>query len=289
VKVYGKGHVICYNRFSHFHDAVCVDTHGLPEGPDQKCVSIDIYGNDIFNMSDDFIESDGGCHNIRVFGNRGFNSYHASLSAQPVFGGPVYFIRNILYHTPGTTLKFMIRPAGIFLYNNTFCAETNIHGFSNGHFRNNLFMGPDVNAPALSGATFTTYSSLDYNGYRAKKSAVPYRWGSPAGPEMNHSDREELVFKDSKSLKEFSAATGYEIHGIELEYDIFEKAGIPDPAKRGHVYPVAGFDFRLRKGSKAIDAGCILPNITDGYTGNAPDLGALEYGGNGLHFGPRTK
>lgn len=36
---------------------------------------------------------------------------------------------------------------------------------------------------------------------------------------------------------------------------------------------------QLQASSPAINAGTIVPGITDGYTGSAPDLGALEYGG----------
>src|SRR5262249_455041 len=39
-------------------------------------------------------------------------------------------------------------------------------------------------------------------------------------------------------------------------------------------------------GSAAIDAGTVLPNITDGFTGRAPDLGALELGRPAPHYGP---
>ncbi len=38
-------------------------------------------------------------------------------------------------------------------------------------------------------------------------------------------------------------------------------------------------DFRLQQGSPAIDYGTVIPGITDGYTGSAPDAGAYEYGG----------
>jgi hypothetical protein len=38
-------------------------------------------------------------------------------------------------------------------------------------------------------------------------------------------------------------------------------------------------DFRLRETSPAIDAGSVIPGITGGYAGSAPDLGAYEYGG----------
>lgn len=38
-------------------------------------------------------------------------------------------------------------------------------------------------------------------------------------------------------------------------------------------------DFRLVKGSSAIDKGLALPDINDSYKGEAPDLGAFEYSG----------
>jgi hypothetical protein len=105
IKVYGQSHVVCHNSISYFHDGICVDTHGLPEEGKPKCASIDFYRNDIFNMADDFIEADGGVHNIRVFENRGFNSYHSALSAQPVFGGPVYFLPKYLLQRSGHGAK----------------------------------------------------------------------------------------------------------------------------------------------------------------------------------------
>jgi len=38
-------------------------------------------------------------------------------------------------------------------------------------------------------------------------------------------------------------------------------------------------DFRLQENSPAIDFGTVIPGITDGYAGAAPDAGAYEYGG----------
>ena len=287
IKVYGQSHVVCHNSISFFHDGICVDTHGVPED-DKKCVSIDFYRNDIFNMADDFIESDGGVHNIRIFENRGFNSYHSALSAQPMFGGPVYFIRNICYNIPGTALKYTIRPSGILTYHNTFIAEASINNFSNGHFRNNLFIGPDDNRQALSATTYTNYSTFDYNGYRKKSgSTMNYRLRYPKNDSLNNADDKELSFYDFKTLDEFRKGTGYEMHGVELDNNIFENVPMPDPKKKGHIYPVKGYDFRLKSSGIAIDAGCVLPNINDNFTGKAPDLGALEYGQTVPHYGPR--
>jgi hypothetical protein len=286
IKVYGQSHVVCHNYIAYFHDGICVDTHGLPEAG-KKTVSVDFYRNDIFNMADDFIEADGGSHNIRVFENRGFNAYHAALSAQPVFGGPVYFIRNICYNVPGTALKYTIRPSGILTYNNTFVAEAAINNFSNGHLLNNLFMGPFDNRHALSATTYTNYSSLDYNSYRKKTHPNPYRLRYPLKDSLNNADDDDLAFREFKSLKDFSRNTGWERHGIEFGENPFQNASLPDPERRGHIYPVQGYDFRLKRSSKAVDAGIHLPNITDNFEGKAPDVGALEGEAEPPQYGPR--
>jgi hypothetical protein len=288
IKVYGQSHIVCHNYIAYFHDGICVDTHGLPEEGKPLCSSIDFYRNDIFNMADDFIEADGGVHNIRVFENRGFNAYHAALSAQPIFGGPVYFIKNICYNVPGTALKYTVRPSGIFTYQNTFVADVGIANFSNGHFRNNLFLGWDDSRPVLTGTTFTTYSSLDYNGYRKKNpSIINFRWRYPTNDSLNNSDEKSLKFYEYKTLKEFRKETGFEAHGVEVDNTIFQNVPMPNAKSKGCIYQVAGYDFRLKPSSKAVDAGCVLPNVTDNYSGKAPDLGALEVGQQAPHYGPR--
>ncbi len=287
IKVYGQAHVVCHNTISHFHDGICIDTHGQPEAG-KKCVSIDFYRNDIFNMSDDFIEADGGSHNIRVFENRCFNSYHASLSAQPVFGGPVYFIRNICFNTQGTAMKYTVRPSGIYTLHNTFVSNVGIVSFSNGHFRNNLFIAPDDSRPVFSATTLTHYSTMDYNGYRIHtKNKTNIRLKFPMADSLNNRDESELKWMEYKSIEELSKATGLESHGVELDESIFNQVSLPDSKNKGRVYPLTGYDFRLRSDSRAIDKGCVLANINEDYQGIAPDLGALEYRGKVYQYGPR--
>jgi hypothetical protein len=40
-----------------------------------------------------------------------------------------------------------------------------------------------------------------------------------------------------------------------------------------------GLAYRIRSDSPARDAGAVIPGVTDGYVGSAPDIGAYEYGG----------
>ena len=60
-----------------------------------------------------------------------------------------------------------------------------------------------------------------------------------------------------------------------------------DTATVQKVYKAESFDFRLKAGSAAIDKGKPLPNVTDGFSGTAPDLGAFELGQAPPHYGPR--
>jgi hypothetical protein len=55
------------------------------------------------------------------------------------------------------------------------------------------------------------------------------------------------------------------------------------------VYKTEDFDFQLKPGSAAVDAGIELPGVTDGFTGRAPDLGAYELGRPLPHYGPRNQ
>jgi hypothetical protein len=292
IKVCGPGHVICHNAIAYFHDAITVSTYGTPETQQElKSVSIDIYNNDIHLMADDFIEADGGVHNIRVMRNRGVNAAQCGLSAQPVFGGPAYYIRNVLYNIPtGIGLKFMARPAGLYILQNTFiCENGNAQTFSNAHFLNNLFIGTGMNGRSVAVFPFaTSYSTSDYNGYRPNPGDNSFRWVSPPSGQMR--DYSVTIQKDGKtfsSLGKFSEASGLDQHSIEVDYDIFENLKAPDPSKPGFVYHATDFNFRLKPDSRAVDAAMKIPGVNDEFTGRGPDLGAVEQGKDEPVYGPR--
>jgi hypothetical protein len=97
-----------------------------------------------------------------------------------------------------------------------------------------------------------------------------------------------LSKRSFKSLKEYAAATGQDRHSVMIDYDIFVRAQAPDLPDPQHLYQPGDYDLQLRKGARAIDAGVVLPNVNDGYTGHAPDLGAYEVGQPVPHYGPRS-
>ncbi|MBT5707681.1 MAG: hypothetical protein HOI66_15310, partial [Verrucomicrobia bacterium] len=232
VKVYGPGHVIARNAIAYFHDGIGVSTYGTPENdPERRASSIDIYGNDIHLCNDDFIETDGSVHNVRVFNNRGVNAAHGGFSAQPAFGGPIYFYRNIAYNQPnGVSFKFSSKPAGLYVFNNTLiCEQARTEPYSNTHYRNNLFLGRDYpGREIMAWANATDSYSTDYNGFRPNAGVKnQYKWVAPVKGETMYQPRRN-DWKYFETLADFSKATGQEIHGIEIDYDIFEKLAKPN-------------------------------------------------------------
>lgn len=296
IKVYGQGHVVAYNYVANWHDGIDVATYGNPDGtpnenPDRVPMAIDFYNNDIFNMGDNCIESDGGARNIRVFRNRCFNSASGALSAQPLYGGPDYFYQNLVYNAPTSgSLKFVATPAGVLVYQNTFVGEAIVRGpASNEHFRNNLIIAQGAAEPVFAVGTFTSYSTSDYNGFRPNPNVEDaFEWNTPpAGVTADY--KHTPTIHKYKTLREYSGATGQDTHSVLLDYDVFVHVPMPDKSDPQRLYKPDGCDFRLKPGSAAVDAGVVLPTINDDYTGRAPDLGAYERDRPLPHYGPRAE
>ena len=296
VKVYGQGHVVAYNYFGAWHDGIDMATYGVPDGtpnedPDRVPVSNDFYNNDFYNMGDNCIESDGGAHNMRIFRNRCFNVPGGAISAQPLWGGPVYFVQNVVYNTLSRTCKYS-PVSGIYTWSNTFIGECRAGPAGNAHFANNLILSQamgGVGAPVFALSTYTNYSSSDYNGYRPTPGyQFPFEWNSPEFSLSKVDSDAKLVTRQFKTLKEMQDATGQEKHSILVDYNSFQRVYIPDANDPQRVYKPEDYDFHLKPGSAAIDKGMVLDSITDGFTGRAPDLGAIETGQPAPHYGPRT-
>ena len=291
IKVYGSGHVIAHNSIAYFHDSIGVSTYGSPEEEQElKAVSIDIYNNDLHLQVDDFVDADGGVHNIRVMRNRGVNTAQSGISAQPVFGGPAYYIRNILYNVQkGGALKIHGGVPGLTAYHNTFIAENNGGGgHPNSNYRNNLILGSDGPTHISRFPYTTTYSIADYNGYRPNQGPESpegqFRWLSAQGE-----------WEEFKTLGGLKKASGLEAHGIIVDYDDFEDlqkpiqgpVGTPLGEMPGPVYHAVDLNFELTPIGKAVDAGVVIPNVNDNYNGKAPDLGAPEVDAPPVVYGAR--
>ena len=137
--------------------------------------------------------------------------------------------------------------------------------------------------------TFTNYSSSDYNGFRPNPGqANAFGWNSPPRDVVADftRDREQRRYG---SLRDYSTATGQDRHSVLVDYGDFVRVSAPDPANPRRFYRPDEFDFTLNARSRAVDAGVVLPNVNDGFTGKAPDLGAFERGRPLPSYGPRKE
>ena len=339
VKVYGPGHVIAYNYVANFHDGIDTETYGNPdgssaiEGPqyppreywERRSVAIDYYNNYMTNFHDNAFEIDGSMHNIRVMRNMMVNSANEPMCNQPGVGGPIYWIRNIMYHAPDGATRMTSGAAGVLFYNNTILTEVNVASSANNHWLNNLILGEGSNPAIFRETTYTNYSSSDYNGFRVNPGAdFSFQWTSPPwntvadyssllhgvagggeegggtsggsrvgrlGDGAAQRAGSSLVVRRFATLAGYSKATHQDEHSVAVDYDVFVKvpkleARAPRTVQK--VYKAGDFDFRLKPDSAAVDRGVVIANVTDGFNGRAPDLGALEVGQTPPTYGPRS-
>lgn len=314
VWIAGQGHAICHNRISKVWDGIDITVSGAHPsmGPGRQNASIDIYRNDIFQVADDFVETDSSTSNVRVYENRCMNSEHCGLSAQPVFGGPVYFIRNTVYNTKlGIALKFNCSPAGLLVYHNTLFGGVSDFLWENAHFRNNIFANSLIN----TGTPRPASTSMDFNAYIPTPGMAFMQFitvtNEPGGPlermEKTSSPEEAKKMLDQLPLQYISCQTieeareklGFEKHGLVVDMSIFRKAKATPVVTRKTIarqgakesdyrlYTPDELDLRPQEQSKVVDAGERLPTINDSFNGKGPDIGAYECGAPQPVYGPR--
>lgn len=281
IELTGPGNVICYNRVSGYRD--CISTMEDLWVYDQMC--IDIYNNEISEGPDDGIEADFAMNNCRIMNNR-ITNCGMGLSSQPGLGGPIYFIRNVMYNISMAPFKLERRSYGnLFLHNTVVKSGDGLfeHHGQNEFFRtwwlNNLciggsgggkrgrYSGGDGLAVALPG--YNPTCEFDYNAVGTENTPFAGLIG-------------DQNFESIEGLHNLTGAG----HCVQIDMDVFA-ADIPFPDP---VFPERQpQDLRIAPGSAAEDAALLLPNINDGFTGHAPDIGAYEIGKPLPHYGPRPR
>ena len=203
-------------------------------------------------------------------------------SSQPGLGGPNYFIRNVMYNLTHSPFKFMRGSKGDVVLHNTVVKVGDGVRLSNPSFqffRNNLVIGgsgggvygryDNGTGQPLFFPTADASCDFDYNGYGAH--------GTPFSGQFGNAKYEGM-----EQLRKVST----EKHAVQVDVDVFAaEVEFPDPALPERAVP----DLRLKAGSAAVDAGVALPNINDGFSGKAPDMGAYELGQEMPHYGPRPE
>ncbi|MCW8132316.1 MAG: right-handed parallel beta-helix repeat-containing protein [Planctomycetota bacterium] len=281
IEITGSGNVICHNKVSGFRDCL---SHMEDDGTAPQICN-DWYENDVYLGLDDGIEADFAFSNCRILRNRLTNCF-VGLSSQPGLGGPTYFIRNVMYNLTYAPFKLHRFSEGDVILHNTvvkpgdglacFAGEP----FDHALFRNNLCIGgPDGgqkwggygcgSGKALVLNAVGPHSDIDYDGVGTFKTPFSIYVGK---------------LMRASSLEEMRKGP-YERHGVQVEMNVFKDAAFPEEPAKEYAPP----DLRLAAGSAAIDAAQPIPNINDGFAGQAPDLGAYEFGQDLPRYGPRPE
>jgi hypothetical protein len=279
IEITGPGNVICYNRVTGYRD--CISTMEDLWVHNQYC--IDIYNNDIYTGADDAIEADFCMHNCRILRNRITNCC-IGLSAQPSLGGPVYYIRNVMYNIILCPFKLERHSVGnIFLHNT--CIKVG-DGFRAPHQQNHYFRAVFKNNLTLGGP-----GGGKHGRWSAGTGQAVYLpgWNSTCVFDYNGVGTYQTPFEGLVADKSFNDLDGlHELtgggHSVRVDLGVFTgPVEFPEPAYPEREPP----DLTLKPGSAAVDAGIAIPGINDSYTGKSPDLGAYELGQKPPHYGPR--
>ena len=262
------GHTVAHNSITNVADGISYPT-----------TNVDIFGNDIFDTSDDGIEADNGRANVRIWGNRIHNAVHNGISFQPQSSGPWYIVRNqIVGNVEGafkfrTTDRFALLHNTIVNWGNAWPGDAmiccNEDHLMRAMSRNNLWIS--VNGGQIwgfDGFIKDWRTDLDYDGFDWGAASNPFTYGG-------------VVYGD---LQSFASASGLEPAGSRVSKACFATFDVPTPPPS----PVPPQTMTLVPECNAIDAGTVLPDIDDGFAGAAPDLGAYESGWPVPTYGPRS-
>lgn len=267
-----EGCVVAFNTISYVADGISYAR--------RNC---DIYGNYIYQVADDAIETDLGYANIRILGNTLHNASSA-LSFQPQLCGPWYIVGNEIINRTGSPFKIYMSDRFL-LANNTIVSSGRVMSRAQKLLgsvaRNNLWIsyGEPVCSWIFQAGSDSRFFSksvfepvwsedVDYDGFDLGQRGDQIEWYPSSGPLMQYSGK--ITFE------QMSTMLSIEEHAVIVDKDlIFKNFNLP--ADLGIPLPL-DTDLGLKSGSNAVDAGDRLPNIHDDYTGSAPDLGARELG-----------
>lgn len=233
--------------------------------PSRFSTETDVYDNHFSEHTDDAIEPEGYCSNIRIWGNH-IEDVHMAFAVAPAAPGPTWILRNVAYNfgasrtsqIDGYTASALKINSGyptpigpLLLYHNTFLTEapgTDALALLDPGESTSLVARNNV----IAGTHYTLYKvnpiTLDFD-WDAHHTTDPVRFVKWEG--ANHAD-----------LAALQSAEGQEMNGIEAPPLLMDPAG-------GNFTPQAG--------SSLVDRGLVLPGINNGFEGAAPDVGAVEY------------
>jgi len=293
IKLPGNGNCAFNNTITGFGDTFSYASHS---GNDVTGIgdNIHYYRNDIWNACDDPIEVDYGRRNLTFYDNR-MTNVAVATSNDPLYGGPFIFARNIVINPLRVSFhKWNDTATGHFIYSNTFVGTVNrgSEGFgadralwyqpNNGTqeyygYVNNVhvYRGAgdiiEIENPGHSNIDFCNNAWSPDRGFDWPGDD----WGSLALVQANIATTTPIFY--GKQRHEDDVICG------DTPFDITVTLGADSLTEVTTAYTP-----RIATSNNAENAGIEIPNITDGFSGAAPDMGALPDGRSVPLYGDRS-
>ncbi|GMV82256.1 MAG: hypothetical protein AMXMBFR7_34400 [Planctomycetota bacterium] len=275
IRIPGLGNVAFNNTLTGFGDSLAMAARITNIG-------VHFYRNDIRMTGDDAYEGDYGIRNITFYDNRVHNSM-TLISFDPVYGGPAFAFRNIAINTGRSPYKLNNKNTGFFLYNNT-VVRTNGSGSGKGWgwnqsnngplvawgYRNNILIFRGAGNMMAMEAGGQDPVDFNHNAWFPDKSIW---WTGTGGSFKTMAEAREKL----KPVTPVFGATGKRHEGCVIsESDPF--AEDIELGEDNLKQITKAYVPKLSDGSAPRGKGIAVPGITDGFSGDAPDMGAIITG-----------
>lgn len=273
IQVAGEGNCVFENTIHGFGDALSWK-NGVHAAGNY------VYRNRITMTGDDALEADYATRNIGFYDNY-ITNVATFLSLDPLWGGPLYCFRNIVVNTFRGPFKLNNTNSGFLIYNNTIVRTEGKTGwgwvqFNNGalrswSYRNNILLYYGATGRLLANeATGNDPIDFTHNAWYPDGAV----WWTSTGGSFRSLDATRTGLRATMPL--FGTSTSRHEHDILSEENPFVSAIVLGADHlteyTGNTVPV------LSTSAHAKNAGVEIPNITDGHSGSAPDMGAIIEG-----------
>lgn len=268
----GQGNAVWNNTLKGFGDSFA-----MKDGVEN--VAVYFYRNKILSTGDDACEGDYALRNCAFYDNYVTN-VGTLLSLQPLWSGPFYCFRNICLNSVRGPFKLNATQSGFMIYNNT-CLhangtigwnwnQANNGDLSNWSFRNNLMLYRNGSTNVLA-MEATDQNPIDFT-HNAWFPNGTFLWTNTGGSSANLAATSSLPSRTPV----FGVATQRHANDVISASDPFVT---PINIGTDHLTEVSISTVpSIDTGETPKNAGIAIPGITDGYTGVAPDIGAVIEG-----------
>jgi hypothetical protein len=273
VRLPGEGNCAFQNTLHGFGDSFAV-MDGV------HSAAVYFYRNRITMTGDDSFEGDYGTRNLAFYDNYITNAA-TLLSLDPLWGGPLYCFRNISINTFRGPFKLNDTNSGFLVYSNTIVRTEGTTGwgwvqFNNGalrswSFRNNLLVYRGAGTQLLA-VESDGNDPIDFtNNAWFPDGSI---WWSSTGGSFGSLAETFAGLPATTAL--FGESTARHEGDVITVSDPFEE-GITLGADHLTEVMIEAVPT-LTADDAAKGAGIAIPNITDGFAGVAPDIGAIIEG-----------